>query len=266
MIVYKTTNLINNKIYVGQDSKNNPNYFGSGKYIWSAIKKHGKENFIKEILCECSCKEELDEMEKYWIKELDCKVPNGYNIADGGEGHHGPHREETKQKLRKPHGPMSEETKQKLRKPKLEEVKLKMRKPKGPMSEEHKKNHKLSLNSPKVKEKQKRPRGPYSEERKQNMKIAQNRPEVLEKHRKPASEETKKNMRIAQNRPDRLEKNKQSRSEEGRKNIKLANNRPERLEIARKPRGPMSEKGKQNMKSGQQKRRERENITKQIEV
>ena len=33
MIIYKTINLITGKIYIGQDSKNNPNYLGSGKYI-----------------------------------------------------------------------------------------------------------------------------------------------------------------------------------------------------------------------------------------
>ena len=61
MIIYKTTNLTTGKIYVGQDSKNNPNYFGSGKYIFRSIKKYGKENFKKEILCECNSKEELNE-------------------------------------------------------------------------------------------------------------------------------------------------------------------------------------------------------------
>ena len=86
MIIYKTTNLITGKIYIGQDSNNNPNYLGSGKYLWNAIKKHGKENFKKEIICECSSKEELNEKEKYWIKILKCKTPNGYNITDGGNG------------------------------------------------------------------------------------------------------------------------------------------------------------------------------------
>ena len=50
MIIYKTTNLINKKIYIGQDTKNNPNYLGSGKYFKYALKKYGKENFSKEII------------------------------------------------------------------------------------------------------------------------------------------------------------------------------------------------------------------------
>ena len=101
MIIYKTTNLITGKIYVGQDSKNNSKYLGSGKYLWNAIKKHGKENFKKEIICECFSKEELNEKEKFWIKILKCKTPNGYNITDGGEGTLGRnHTEEEKIKMK----------------------------------------------------------------------------------------------------------------------------------------------------------------------
>ena len=49
MIVYLITNLINGKRYIGMDSKNNPQYLGSGTLILKAIKKYGKENFKKEI-------------------------------------------------------------------------------------------------------------------------------------------------------------------------------------------------------------------------
>jgi len=42
MVIYKITNLINNKFYIGQDIKNNPKYLGSGNLIISAIKKYGK--------------------------------------------------------------------------------------------------------------------------------------------------------------------------------------------------------------------------------
>ena len=41
MIIYKTTNLINGKFYIGKDSKNDPNYLGSGKILKKAFKKYG---------------------------------------------------------------------------------------------------------------------------------------------------------------------------------------------------------------------------------
>ena len=69
MVIYKTTNLINGKIYVGQDTKNNPNYLGSGKILKFALKKYGIENFKKEILEECLTLDELNELEKYGPKE-----------------------------------------------------------------------------------------------------------------------------------------------------------------------------------------------------
>lgn len=83
MIIYKTTNLINGKFYIGQDSKNNPKYLGSGSLLKNAIKKYGKENFVKEILEECCSLEELSKREKYWIKETKSQEL-GYNISDGG--------------------------------------------------------------------------------------------------------------------------------------------------------------------------------------
>lgn len=85
MIIYKTTNLVNGKIYIGQDSKNNPEYLGSGKIIKRAILKYGKENFKKEILDFCKDKIQLDEREKYWIKTFN-SVEDGYNISEGGNG------------------------------------------------------------------------------------------------------------------------------------------------------------------------------------
>jgi len=87
MIVYKITNLINGRFYVGQDKYNNPNYYGSGKILKQALKKYGKENFTKEILEYCSSKEHLNEREIYWINILNARERGvGYNITKGGLG------------------------------------------------------------------------------------------------------------------------------------------------------------------------------------
>ena len=53
--VYKTTNLINNKIYIGQHITNNldDGYLGSGKNLKHDIKKYGKENFTISVIEEC---------------------------------------------------------------------------------------------------------------------------------------------------------------------------------------------------------------------
>ena len=54
MIIYKITNTINGKIYIGKYQGNNfNNYWGSGKILKNAYKKYGRENFTKEIIYEC---------------------------------------------------------------------------------------------------------------------------------------------------------------------------------------------------------------------
>lgn len=86
--IYKTTNLVTNKIYVGKRSTNNldDGYLGSGIIIRNSIKKYGKENFKREILEFCK-KDKINEREIFWIKELDARNPEiGYNISKGGDG------------------------------------------------------------------------------------------------------------------------------------------------------------------------------------
>jgi group I intron endonuclease len=86
MIIYKTTNLLNGKIYIGQDRNNNKNYLGSGKLLKKAIKKYGKDNFKKEILEECQTEEELNDREVFWISQYNSTNRDiGYNISDGSK-------------------------------------------------------------------------------------------------------------------------------------------------------------------------------------
>jgi len=88
MLIYKITNNVNGKIYVGQELKYNPRYFGSGLVLIAAIKKYGIENFQKEILENfIEDKEKLNEREIFWIKKLNSRDKKiGYNIASGGQG------------------------------------------------------------------------------------------------------------------------------------------------------------------------------------
>lgn len=106
MIIYKTTNLLNGKIYIGKDTKNSESYLGSGKILKMAISKYGKENFKKEILEIVDNSEKLDSREIYWIDFYD-SIKNGYNLTRGGTGgdtytnRSEDSRNETKQKLKK---------------------------------------------------------------------------------------------------------------------------------------------------------------------
>lgn len=85
-LIYKVTNTINSKIYIGKHTTNNPydEYMGSGINIVRAIEKYGVENFTKEILYCFS-----DEKEAY-LKEAEIvnlefvRSENTYNIAVGG--------------------------------------------------------------------------------------------------------------------------------------------------------------------------------------
>jgi len=87
MIVYLVTNLVNCKKYIGIDTNDNPDYFGSGKHIKSAIKKYGKRNFKKEVLEVCTSKEELLAREIYWIEKMDAvNRKDFYNVHSGGQG------------------------------------------------------------------------------------------------------------------------------------------------------------------------------------
>lgn len=89
--IYKITNLINNKIYIGQTicslkrRWNKHIHDGGCVYLHSAILKYGKENFKMEEI-EYVLKEQLDEREIYWIKYYNSTNKEvGYNLLPGGK-------------------------------------------------------------------------------------------------------------------------------------------------------------------------------------
>ena len=120
MYIYKITNNLNNKIYIGYKSKTveeSESYYGSGTVIKAAIKKYGKDNFTKTILeRDIVDFDFLKERERHYIKLYD-SYNNGYNLTKGGDGIIGYKlTEEHKQKLIKSvkGKPLSKEHKQKL--------------------------------------------------------------------------------------------------------------------------------------------------------
>ena len=84
-LIYKITNTINGRYYIGRHATNNVNdgYMGSGKAISNAIKKYGEDVFVKEIIAESFSKEDLWELEKIIVNIDVDKDPLSYNMADG---------------------------------------------------------------------------------------------------------------------------------------------------------------------------------------
>lgn len=81
--IYKTTDLLNGKIYIGQHSKNSFDkyYIGSGRKLLLRLKEIGRKNFKTEILEWCETQQELIDRETYWIKHYNSTDPNiGYNV------------------------------------------------------------------------------------------------------------------------------------------------------------------------------------------
>lgn len=88
--IYKITNLVNNKIYIGQtitgvDSRWKGHLYKDGcKFLHNAILKYGKENFKIEVIEYCE-ENKLDDREIYWISYYHSTDRNiGYNILKGG--------------------------------------------------------------------------------------------------------------------------------------------------------------------------------------
>lgn len=110
MIIYKISNNKNNKVYIGQTTqklsdrihnyKEEVKFSNRNRPIILAMRKYGFKNFRFEILHDnITTKEELDELEIYYIKKYKSLITeNGYNIELGGNSV-GKHSEETKKKI-----------------------------------------------------------------------------------------------------------------------------------------------------------------------
>jgi group I intron endonuclease len=100
MFIYKISNTINNKVYVGQTKKvfhsrmnshkcllrNNKHY---NKHLQLAWNKYGEASFTFEVIeqLDPEMNFDLSNLERYWIKFYDSMNPEkGYNLTEGGEG------------------------------------------------------------------------------------------------------------------------------------------------------------------------------------
>ena len=87
IFVYKITNVINGKFYIGaHEGEIDDNYWGSGKAIKAAIKKHGIENFKKEVLQYFETREGAYEFEKGIVTPELIESRTSYNLNVGGKG------------------------------------------------------------------------------------------------------------------------------------------------------------------------------------
>lgn len=109
--VYKITNKVNGKIYIGITNQGSGvRYYkhwsdarkGDPCPIHKAMAKYGKENFTLEIIDFADTYDELKEKEKFYIKKFNSMDRSvGYNLTEGGDGTFGRlHSEETKEKIR----------------------------------------------------------------------------------------------------------------------------------------------------------------------
>ncbi len=95
MVVYLLQNTVNGKCYVGktvQGLRRRWNeHCGDARsrgttVLHRALRKYGPENFQRKILSVGLNESVLLALETFWIRELNTRAPNGYNLTDGGDG------------------------------------------------------------------------------------------------------------------------------------------------------------------------------------
>lgn len=106
-LIYKITNKVNGKIYIGQTTQTLEKRWGKHCSIPSnrkatpfqlAIKKYGKDNFLLEELVYCFDDISLNFLEKKIILEFNSILPNGYNLEDGGNRYKKQHPDSKKRR------------------------------------------------------------------------------------------------------------------------------------------------------------------------
>lgn len=96
MIIYKITNKINGKVYIGLTTQTLEYRWGrhltegrninNNKHLYKSMRKYGENNFIIEQIDETDDFVKLGELERYYIKMYDStNIEKGYNLTAGGE-------------------------------------------------------------------------------------------------------------------------------------------------------------------------------------
>lgn len=127
MIIYKITNLVTNKVYIGQTIVSIKKRWGDHcskgsncRFLSKSIAKHGKNNFHIEEIDRADTLEDLNKKEAYWIDFYKSTDPEfGYNLSSGGDNRQC--HEDTKDKISKANSgkKRTEESKEKMRQAQL---------------------------------------------------------------------------------------------------------------------------------------------------
>jgi group I intron endonuclease len=92
MIIYQALNKVNEKVYVGMTTKSldrriHEHFLSKNKgYFQLALGKYGLDSFEFTVLDKAESRKDLGQKEIFWIDQLNCVYPNGYNLTGGGDG------------------------------------------------------------------------------------------------------------------------------------------------------------------------------------
>ena len=109
--IYKITNIVNNKVYIGQTTSKYPTkrwrehkYYSRDldRHLYKSMRKYGLSNFTFEVILKCKTKESLAFSESFCIMLYQSHLRDcGYNIKIGGENHK--QTKETRRKISESH-------------------------------------------------------------------------------------------------------------------------------------------------------------------